>query len=74
VKRRPVDEVALVLATALGLMVVLILIATMAQIIFSSRPVIELSENATQVLVAGVGGLTGLLGAYIGVNRRDPPE
>jgi hypothetical protein len=69
--RRPVDWVALVLAAALGLTIVLILVATMIQIVNSSRPQVELSENATQVLVTGVGALSGLLGAYIGSRQRD---
>jgi hypothetical protein len=72
-RRGPVDDVALVLACSLGLLVVLILVATMIQIVNSSLPQVQLSENATQVLVAGTGGLTGLLGAYIGTNRRREP-
>jgi hypothetical protein len=68
--RRPVDTVALVLAISLGLLVVLIMVATTVQVISSSRPVVSLSENATQVLIAGVGGLTGLLGGYIGSRSR----
>jgi hypothetical protein len=72
-RRGPVDDVALVLAVSLGLLVVLILVATMVQILNTSFPQVQLSENATQVLVAGTGGLTGLLGAYIGSNRRDRP-
>jgi hypothetical protein len=69
---RNVDRVALVLAVALGLVVVLIIVATMVQILNNNRPEVSLSENATQVLIAGVGGLTGLLGAYIG-SRQQPP-
>jgi hypothetical protein len=65
---RPVDTVALVLAISLGLLVVLIMVATTAQVFSASRPVVMLSENATQVLIAGVGGLTGLLGGYIGAH------
>lgn len=67
---RPVDVVALVLALGLTLALCLILIVTAIQVIKGgSFPKIELSENATQILIAGMGGLTGLLGAYIGVNR-----
>jgi hypothetical protein len=33
-------------------------------------PDITLSENATQIMIAGIGGLIGLLGAYIGVNKK----
>jgi hypothetical protein len=67
--RRPVDEVALVLSGSLGLISVLILVATTIQILDHSTPDITLSENATQILIAAIGGLTGLLGAYIGLNR-----
>jgi uncharacterized membrane protein YfcA len=77
-RRDPVDVVALVLAASLGATVLMILIATTVQILNSSFPQVTLSENATQVLIAGVGGLTGLIGAYIGVRARrvdphDPP-
>jgi len=66
---RPVDWVALVLALSLGLAIILILVATMVQIVNGSFPQVKLSDNATQLLIAGTGGLTGLLGAYIGLNR-----
>ena len=72
---RPVDRVALVLALGLSITIVLILIGSMIQITRGSFPQVNLSENATQVLIAGTGGLTGLLGAYIGLNRdKKPPE
>ena len=72
---RPVDRVALVLALGLSITIVLILIGSMIQITRGSFPQVNLSENATQVLIAGTGGLTGLLGAYIGLNRdRKPPD
>lgn len=70
-KWRPVDWVALVLALSLGLSVLLILIVSAVQITRGSFPQVNLSENATQVLVAGIGGFIGLLGAYIGLNRGD---
>ncbi len=73
-RRRPVDIVAMILAVSLGLTTTLILVATMIQIVNTSFPQVSLSENATQVLIAGTGGLTGLLGAYIGTNRRGPSE
>ncbi len=70
VQWRPVDVVALVLALGLTLALCLILLVTGIQVVKGgSFPKIELSENATQILIAGMGGLTGLLGAYIGVNR-----
>jgi hypothetical protein len=67
----PVDRVALVLAGGLALAVNLILIGSMIQITRGSFPQVQLSENATQILIAGTGGMVGLLGAYIGVNRKD---
>lgn len=79
VQWRPVDVVALVLAMGLTLALCLILIVTGIQVVKGgSFPKVELSENATQILIAGMGGLTGLLGAYIGVNRSgknsEPPQ
>ena len=71
---RPVDWVALVLALSLGPSVVLILVASTIQITHGSFPQVKLSENATQILIAGTGGLTGLLGAYIGLNRARPGQ
>ena len=59
----------MILAVSLGLTTTLILVATMIQIVNTSFPQVSLSENATQVLIAGTGGLTGLLGAYIGTQR-----
>jgi hypothetical protein len=66
---RPVDWVAMTLAVSLGTTIVLILVATSIQIVYGHFPQVTLSENATQILIAGIGGLTGLLGAYIGTNR-----
>ena len=74
---RPVDWVALTLSLALGTSIVMILVASTIQITHGSFPQVKLSENATQILIAGTGGLTGLLGAYIGLNRADrkgPPD
>lgn len=63
--------VALVLALSLGLTVVLILVVSAIQVVHGSFPQVKLSENSTQIIIAGTGGLTGLLGAYIGLNRAD---
>lgn len=73
---RPIDRVALVLASSLGFLVNLILVVTLVQIIDHSTPELQLSENATQIMIAAIGGTTGLLGAYVGLNRdkRKPPE
>ena len=78
----PVDIVALVLATGLTGSIGLILIVTGLQVALGgSFPKVELSENATQILISGIGGMTGLLGAYIGLNRKskrgkngEPPQ
>jgi hypothetical protein len=70
----PADIVALVLAIGLSTTIVLILIISGVQITRGGFPQVQLSENATQVLIAGIGGLIGLLGAYIGVNKKPPPE
>ena len=66
-----VDLVALVLALGLTLLVVLILVATIVQILNNNRPEVTLSENATQILVASVGAFSGLLGGYLGYSLRD---
>ena len=52
----------------------MILVASTIQITHGSFPQVKLSENATQILIAGTGGLTGLLGAYIGLNRANPDD
>jgi ABC-type nickel/cobalt efflux system permease component RcnA len=66
---RPVDRVALVLAFSLGLLVNLILITTIVQILDHTTPELQLSENSTQIIIAAMGAIAGLLGAYIGLNR-----
>jgi F0F1-type ATP synthase membrane subunit c/vacuolar-type H+-ATPase subunit K len=75
--RRPVDTVVIVLAMGLAGTALGILAATTVQIV-RGNPDIALSDNATQVLVAAVGALTGLLGGYIGSRRPpgppDPPD
>ena len=73
---RPVDVVACILAVGLSSAVVLILIATTLQITKSSFPQVELSANASQILTGAVGGLSGLLGGYLGHNikRKEGPS
>lgn len=66
----PVDRVALVLASSLGVLVNLILITTIIQILDHTTPELQLSENATQIMIAALGAIAGLLGAYIGLNRN----
>jgi hypothetical protein len=71
-KWRPgVDLIAFVLAVGLASTIILILVATMVQIVHNQRPEVTLSENATQVLTSAVGGLSGILGGYVGYSLRD---
>jgi hypothetical protein len=51
----------------------------MIQIIHNSPgvPEIQLSENATQILIAAIGGIVGVLGGYVGYrihNSNSPPD
>ena len=77
--RRPIgaDHVAFVLALGLALVASLILVATIVQILHGN-PEVSLSENSTQILIASVSGLTGVLGGYMGYRlaspRRDDDE
>lgn len=72
---RPSDIVAVIIALGLSLSVLAIILVTGIQAVKGgSFPKVELSENATQILIAGTGGMTGLLGAYIGVNRDRKPK
>ena len=73
--RQPVDVVAAILACGLAGAVLGILVATAVQILHTGKgPEVELSDNATQVLVGAVGALTGLLGGYMGARRRGGPD
>lgn len=67
-QRLGVDLVAAILAVGLACLVVLILVATTIQILHNKPgvPEIQLSENATQVLIAAIGGMVGILGGYVG--------
>ena len=70
------DFVAAVLAIGLALLVVLIIVATIVQILNNrpASPEIQLSENATQVLIAAIGGIVGVLGGYVGYRVREHRE
>ena len=67
---RPVDWIAFILAIGLSLTIILILVVSAIQVVHGSFPQVTLSENATQIMIAATGGVTGLLGAYIGTNRK----
>jgi len=73
-RRRGVDVVAVVLAAALGVAVVLILITAIVNVIDHQAPTPTLGENTTQVLTSAVGGIVGVLGAYVGYSFRDRDE
>lgn len=66
------------MALGLAFLVILIIVATMVQIINNEKnvPEIQLSENATQILIAAIGGIVGVLGGYIGyrMHGSKPPE
>lgn len=67
---RSVDWIALILAAGLSLTIVLIIVVSAIQVVHGSFPQVTLSENATQLLIAVTGGVIGILGAYIGVNKK----
>lgn len=74
-----VDIVAIILALGLSVLVVMIIIATIVQILNNSKdvPEIQLSENSTQILIAAIGGIVGVLGGYVGYrlhSKNPPPE
>jgi hypothetical protein len=79
------DDVAVVLATGLCVAVILITGGVVWDAVVNDR--LGISENSTQVLTAALTGMIGLLGGYIGGQRRpgdpsgeylsggeDPPE
>ena len=70
-RRVTVDLVALVLAVALGLAVVLLMCVIIIKVVSHQTPTQTLGENATQVIIAIIGGLIGVLGSYIGARVRD---
>jgi hypothetical protein len=70
-KWRGVDIVAVILAAGFASVVFLILVATIVQILHNERPEVTLSENATQILTSTVGGLSGILGGYVGYSLKN---
>jgi len=63
-KKIDVDVVAFVLAVVLGLSLVLIITTALVGVLDRSQP--TLGENTTQILTAGLSGIVGVLGSYIG--------
>ena len=64
--REPADLVALVLAVGLVLISAEIGVALIANVVQGHNPAPTLGENTTQVLLATMGGLIGILGSYLG--------
>ena len=56
-------RVALILAASLGLFLVLF---TVFAVVEAGNPDSQLSENATQLLSAAIGGIVGVLAGYVG--------
>ena len=67
------DTVAL--ALALGLVVVLLLVSAIALVEITETPPAPLAaENLTQILATVLGGMVGVLGAYLGRSARRRPR
>jgi len=58
------DWVAVILAASLGLALNMLMFAVIWDALRSDTP--GISENATQVIIAGFGGIIGVLGSYVG--------
>ena len=70
-RRVTADTVALVLAAALVIAVTGLMTAVIISVVDNRQPVQTLGENTTQVLSGLIGGIVGVLGAYLGrVARR----
>lgn len=74
----PRDLVAIILAFGIATSINFITLAVMYDAVAEGA---ELSENATQILVAAFGGIIGILGSYIGFRAGErakegdkPPE
>jgi hypothetical protein len=60
------DWAALLLAVAICTAVNLVTIGVLYDAIRSPKPGVALSDNATQLLQTALGGIIGVLGAYLG--------
>lgn len=65
-----VDLVALVLALTLAMGVALIIVVAIINVLTHKIPVQALGENTTQLLNSALGGITGIIGSYIGFRGR----
>jgi sulfite exporter TauE/SafE len=58
------DWVAVILALGIATAINMLMIAVLWDAVRSDTP--GLSENSTQVIIAGFGGIVGILGGYLG--------
>ena len=61
---------AILLAFALILATLCIGVALIANVVEHQNPAATLGENTTQVLTSAIGGVVGILGAYVGYSFR----
>jgi hypothetical protein len=69
-RRLGVDLIALVLAVSLGIAIVMIMVSAIINVVDHQAPTPTLGENTTQVLTSAMGGVVGILGAYVGYAFR----
>lgn len=58
------DAVAVILAVGIATALNLLMVAILWDALRSDSP--GISENATQIIIAALGGIVGILGGYIG--------
>jgi hypothetical protein len=63
---RAADVVAIILSIGLVTIGILIGLALVVNVVRGHNPTPTLGENTTQVLIAVMGGLVGILGSYLG--------
>jgi len=71
-RRRSADVVAVILAAGLGVVMILIMVTAIVNVVDRQAPTPTLGENTTQVLTSSIGGVIGILGAYVGYSFRPP--
>ena len=65
------DLVAIILAIGLVTVGLLIGLALVVNVTKGHNPTPTLGENTTQVLTSAIGGVVGILGAYVGYSFRN---
>ena len=65
--RRPAgDWIAIILASGIALSVIILVIGTVIGGVRNGNSAATLSENEAQVITAAIGGMVGVLGAWVG--------